>query len=110
MAKKQKKPVPRSSKKKKSSGGKEQLTKMDMVIAGLFIGSIIYCVAAFSTALHPLNELFIIWPLIIGAVAGALVGLVIYLITKFESMAFMVGVLAISGALVSVAFVLTFGH
>jgi len=35
---------------------------------------------------------------------------VIYLITKFESMAFMVGVLAISGALVSVAFVLTFNH
>ena len=112
MAKKGKRPPATSkSKAKPKSGGKsQQLTKMDLVITGLFIGSVIFCIAAFSTAMHPMDEWFVIWPAVIGIVAGGLIGWLVFVITKFESLPFMIGIMAFSGALLAVAFVLSFNR
>jgi len=112
MVKKIKKPAARSGSRKKTKGTtkSQPLTKMDLVITGLFIGSIIYCVAAFATAHQPMDEYFFLWPLGIGAVAGAVIGLIVYLITRYESVWFMIGIMAFSGALMAVAFVLSFNR
>jgi hypothetical protein len=111
MVKKIKKPGSGSSKKKAKGATKSQpLTKMDLAITALFIGSIVFCVAAFATAHQPMDEYFFLWPLGIGAAAGAVIGLVVWLITKYESVGFMIGIMAFSGALMGVAFVLSFNR
>ncbi|MBN2431783.1 MAG: hypothetical protein JXQ27_09920 [Acidobacteria bacterium] len=112
MVKKIKKPGARSGSRQKTKGTtkSQPLTKMDLAITGLFIGSIIFCVAAFATAHQPFDEYFFLWPLGIGAVGGAITGLIVYLITRYESLWFMIGIMAFSGALIAVAFVLSFNR
>ena len=93
--------------KKKSSN---QLTALDVFIAAVFIGSIIFTVIAFALAVHPINDNFVFYPLGIGGVAGVLVGLIFYKITRFESLWFMVAIMALSCALFAVGLVLTFNR
>ncbi len=100
----------RGSKKSPSTSKKNQLTPLDLVIAATFIGSVIFSLVAFSTATHPLNDLFVVWPAIIGAAIGLVLGVFLYKLTNFESLAFMLGVMVLAGALLGISLVLTFNR
>lgn len=87
-------------------GKNSQLTPSDLAITGGFVGSIILCLVAFSNAVHPLNDTFILWPALIGGVAGLLFGLLLQRLVGFESAVFVALVMAASGALLAIGLVL----
>ncbi len=82
------------------------LTAQDLVVAGVFLGSIVFSLVSFSRSVTPLDETFVIWPLAIGAVAGGLIGWIAHKWKPFESAGFVVGVLAFSGAALAIGLVL----
>ena len=82
------------------------LTASDLVIAGLFIGSVIFCVAAFATAVSPIQETFMLWPALIGGALGAGVGALYYWLSRKETLGFMAGLGLVVGALLAVGLVL----
>lgn len=86
------------------------LSLLDIAVAITFLGSLVLCVIAFSTAKHPISESFVIAPTVIGLLVGAATGLSIWKISKFESMTFLLVVTAIMGAAVAVGVVLAFNR
>ena len=91
---------------KSKAPSRNALTAQDLVVAGAFIGSVLFAIASFSRSVTPLDETFVIWPLAIGAVAGALIGWAAHKWKPFESAGFVVGVMAFSGAALAIGLVL----
>jgi hypothetical protein len=75
------------------------LTASDLAVAGVFIGGVVFSLVAFSTAVHPMNELFVIRPALIGLAVGAVAAVVLHRIKRQESFWFVLAVVAFSGAL-----------
>lgn len=94
------------SKGKSKAPSRNALTAQDLAVAGVFIGSIVFALVAFSRSVTPMDETFVIWPLAIGAVAGALLGWAAHRWKPFESAGFVVGVTAFSGAALAIGLVL----
>ena len=93
-------------KRKSTTPSRNALTPQDLVVAGAFLGSIIFALVSFSRSVTPLDETFVVWPLAIGAVAGGLIGWAAHKWKPFESPGFVVGVLAFSGAVLAIGLVL----
>jgi hypothetical protein len=106
MARKMKAARPAAAKGKKKPPSRNALTAQDLAVAGAFIGSIVFALAAFANSVTPLDDSFVLWPLAIGAVVGALIGVAAHRWKPFESYGFVVGVLAFSGAATAVGLVL----
>lgn len=96
--------APRGASKKDHD--RKALNAMDIVIAAMFVGGLIFAIVAFSMARLPLKDSFVLWPLCIGGAVGAVAGLVTWKITHFESMAFMAVVMLLGGASISIGTVL----
>jgi len=91
---------------KSKAPSRNALTPQDLVVAGAFIGSVVFALVSFSRSVTPLDETFVIWPLAIGAVAGGLIGWAAHKWKPFESAGFVVGVMAFSGAVLAIGLVL----
>jgi|GEM_PF-942157 len=75
------------------------LTGSDLAVAGVFLSGVVVALVAFSTAVHPLNDWFIIMPALIGAAVGAVAAVILHRIKRQESFLFVVAVVAFSAAL-----------
>lgn len=78
-----------------------QLTAMDFVLVAVLVGSIAGFLIAYATARVPLDGSYLIYPMLIGAAVGILAGLLINLIKRQESPVFLVGLMAVCGALLA---------
>lgn len=103
-----KKPEKKSSGKKR--GASQSLGAMDIVVAALFIGGLIFAVAAFSNSVHPMKDSFIYWPLALGGGIGLVAGFIVWKVTHFESVIFMMVVMLLGGASIAAGIVLAFNR
>ena len=91
---------------KSKAPSRNALTPQDLVVTLLFIGSIAFALASFSNAVKPMDDTFVLWPMAIGAVAGAVLAVIAHRFKPFETVGFVIGVMAFSGAALGIGAVL----
>ncbi|HOB54271.1 MAG TPA: hypothetical protein PK176_14640 [Acidobacteriota bacterium] len=84
---------------KATAGKAGALTGSDLAVAGVFLSGVIVALVAFSTAVHPLNEWFIVKPALVGMAIGAVAAVILHRIKRQESFFFVLAVVAFSMAL-----------
>ncbi len=104
-SKKRKKSTKKPIKKKE-----EKLTFKDVLLALFFIFSFVYFIIAFATSTMPINDSFVIYPIIVGIISGVIGG---YFINKYiyrDSTIFFMLLFALIFSLLFTAVVISFNR